>query len=220
MVTYPSDTSKWEDWQRDYRLGLILIMPPEEVSRKIDPLRAKYDPYAFAICPTHISVSDPLQMEMTLEKEDEIRDILSSIQPFLIYFDEIYASPDYSGVIFPIRPREPIDALKTALHTASVFSGEIYSRRYIPPHMTIAEFISIEDGLKLCAQLRETVPRGSFVCDNLEFIVPDDDFHFQKKLTFYLTGRLSERMVINISIWESKECLKRVSQYLRVGFSV
>jgi len=186
MITYATDISKWEDWQRDYRLGLILIMPPEDVARQIDPLRAKYDPYAFAICPTHISFSDPLQSEMTPVLENEIRHILSSVQPFTLYFDNLYASPDYSGVIYPISPREPIDALKAALHTASVFAGETYYRRSIPPHMTIAEFISIEDGLKLCSQLKDTAPRGSFLCDRLEFIVPDNDFHFQKKLTFFL----------------------------------
>ena len=186
MITYAADTTKWEDWQRDYRLGLILIMPPEEVSRQIDPLRAKYDPYAFAICPAHISVSDPLQREMTPEVEDETRRILSLIRPFTLYFDSLYASLDYSGVIYPIRPQEPIDKLKAALHTASAFSGKIYSRRNIPPHMTIAEFISIEDGLKLCVQLKNSVPRGSFICDRLEFVVPDDDFHFQRKLTFFL----------------------------------
>jgi len=186
MITYTTDTSEWEDWQCDYRLGLILIMPPEEVSRQIDPLRAMYDPHAFAICPTHISLSDPLQSEMTLVLENEIHHILSSVQPFSLYFDNLYASPDYSGVIYPIRPKEPIDALKEVLHTSSAFSGEIYSRRHIPPHMTIAEFISVEDGLKLCTQLQDTAPRGSFVCDRLEFIVPDDDFHFQKKLTFFL----------------------------------
>ena len=26
MVNYVTDTSRWEKWQRDYRLGLILIM--------------------------------------------------------------------------------------------------------------------------------------------------------------------------------------------------
>lgn len=186
MITYAKDTSEWEDWQRDYLFGLILIMPPEEVSHKINPLRAKYDPYAFAICPTHISVSDPLQSEITPEMEDEIRSILRSIRPFTLYFDVLYASTEYAGVVYPIRPQEPIDALKEVLHTASVFGGCTYYRRNIPPHMTIAEFISVEDGLKLCAQLQDSAPRGSFMCDRLEFIVPDDEFHFQKKLTFFL----------------------------------
>jgi len=186
VITYTTDTTRWEEWQYDYRLGLILIMPPEKVSRQIDPLRAKYDPYAFAICPMHISVSDPLQREMTPEVEDEIRRILSPIQPFTLYFDNLYASSEYSGVIYPIRPQEPIEKLKAALHAASAFAGKPYYRRTIPAHMTIAEFISIEDGLKLCAQLQDTAPCGSFVCDRLEFIVPDSEFHFQKQRTFFL----------------------------------
>jgi len=186
MLAYVTDTSKWEKWQRDYRLGLILIMPPDDVSRQINALRSKYDPYAYAICPTHISLSDPLSREMTPEREAELRRILSSIQPFILYFDKPQASTQHAGVGYPIRPHEPFCALKEALHTASVFAGEPYGRRNIPPHMTIAEFISIEDGLKLCAQLRDSTPSGSFLCDRLEFIVPDQDFHFQRCGTFLL----------------------------------
>jgi 2'-5' RNA ligase len=186
MITYATDTSNWEDWQRDYRLGLILIMPPEEVSRQIDSLRAKHDPRAYANCPTHISVSDPLRREMTPEIQEEIREILRPIEPFTLHYDKPHASTEHPGVAYPIEPREPIEALKEALHASSAFSGEVYHRRHIPPHMTIAEFISTEDGLKLCAELKDSAPRGSFLCDRLEFIVPDEEFHFQRKLTFFL----------------------------------
>ncbi len=44
VATYVRDTSKWADWQNDYRLGLILIMPPREVSDLIDPLRREVRP--------------------------------------------------------------------------------------------------------------------------------------------------------------------------------
>ena len=186
MVVYATDTSEWEDWYCEYRLGLILIMPPEEVSRQIDPLRAKHDPYAFAICPTHISLSDPLRREMTPELEREIRHILGKIEPFTLYYDKPQASPEHGGVAYPIPPQEPIDRLKEALHTAAVFEGKVYMRRDIPAHMTIAEFISIEASLKLCAELQDTAPSGSFVCDRLEFTVPDQDFHFQRVDTFFL----------------------------------
>jgi len=147
MVTYATDTSEWKDWQRDYRLGLILIMPPEEVARQIDPLRAKYDPYAYAICPTHISLSDPLRREMTPELEMEIRGILSRIEPFTLYYDRPHASTERGGVAYPITPQKAIDDLKNALHAAAVFEGKVYRRRHIPAHMTIAEFISIEESL-------------------------------------------------------------------------
>jgi glyoxylase-like metal-dependent hydrolase (beta-lactamase superfamily II) len=54
---------------------------------------------------------------------------------------------------------------------------------------------STENSLKLCAELQDTAPSGSFVCDRLEFIVPDQDFRFQRVDTFFLgTGsRKSEK---------------------------
>jgi 2'-5' RNA ligase len=186
MIPYVTDTSSWEGWQRDYRLGLILIMPPPEVADRVNALRAKYDPRTHAFCPAHITLSDPLGLEMTPEREAEIRGILAGIRPFTLHFDRPHSSPQRGGVAYPIRPREPFDALREALHTASVFTGKPYYTRQIPPHMTIAEFISIEESLKLCAQLQDGAPSGSFVCDRLEFIVPDANFHFQKVMTFLL----------------------------------
>ena len=134
MVAYVTDTSKWKPWQRDYRLGLILIMPPEEVSRQIDPLRARHDPKAFAICPTHISVSDPLRREMTPALEREIQETLAEIEPFTLYYDKPRASTEHAGVAYPITPQEPIGELKAALHAAAVFEGAVYKRRHIPAH--------------------------------------------------------------------------------------
>ena len=60
MIDYITDMSTWEKWQRDYQYGLILIMPPDEVAGRINPLRAKYDPKTDAFCPAHITLSDPL----------------------------------------------------------------------------------------------------------------------------------------------------------------
>ena len=92
MIPYVKDTSKWEDWQRDYRFGLILIMPPPEVSQDIDLLRAKYDPRSAASCPTHISLSDPLSREMTPDLIDEINNVLTDVQPFTLHYDKPHAS--------------------------------------------------------------------------------------------------------------------------------
>lgn len=185
-TSYVTDTSPWERWQRDYRFGIILIMPPDAVARQINPLRAKYDPRTFAICPAHITLSDPLGVELTEEREAEVRRILSTVEPFMLHFDQPHASAQHAGVAYPIRPREPFDALRATLHTASVFTGKPYYTRNIGPHMTIAEFISIEESLRLCAQLQETAPSGSFLCDRLAYIVPDGEFHFQRQATFAL----------------------------------
>ena len=186
MTGYAEHTDGWEDWRLDYRLGLILILPPQHVSDLIDHMRRKYDPKSHAICPTHISVSDPLSHEMTPDLEMEIRSILKTIEPFELHFDRLEASGEHPGVSYPIHPAEPIRELRNALHESGAFSRREYHRRQIPPHMTIAEFISIEDSLNLCSKLRDTAPKGSFLCDRLEFVVPDDDLHFQRDKTFLL----------------------------------
>lgn len=185
-MAYVEDTSNWEEWQRDYRLGVILILPPPEVAQQIDPLRAKYDPRSFATSPTHISVTDPLSKEMTPDLQHEIQGILTGISPFELHFDKPQASIEFAGVSYPVRPQEPIDALKQALHASSAFGGESHQRRDIPAHMTIAEFLSIEESLLLCEQLQDTAPTGSFICDRLSLVVPDQDFSFNEALVFML----------------------------------
>ena len=72
------------------------------------------------------------------------------------------------------------------LHGTSGFADEAHRRRDIAPHMTVAEFISIEESLQLCARLQDTAPVGSFLCDRLVYMVPDGSFRFQRRLTFPL----------------------------------
>ncbi len=186
MTTYVEDMSKWEEWQRDYRLGVILILPPPDVSREINLLREKYDPVSAAWCPAHISLSDPLSREMSPVLAGEIGGALSDVSPFRLRYDRLYASTRHPGVAYRISPREPIDHLKDVLHGTSAFEGEAHRRRGIAPHMTIAEFISIDESLQLSARLQDTAPAGSFVCDRLEYMVPDANFRFQTRLTFPL----------------------------------
>jgi hypothetical protein len=186
MVAYVTDTSKWESWQKDYRLGLILILPPPEISRLMDPLRSKYDPKSSRSCPTHISVSDPLRLEMTRELDQEIAGILSGVHPFMLYYDKPKASRRRAGVAYPITPQEPIDELKRLLHQAAVFEGKVYGRRDIPAHMTIAEFVTIEESRRICEEIQEIAPSGSFLCNQLEFIVPDINMQFQRVKTYTL----------------------------------
>ena len=186
MISYVQDTSKWEKWQIEYRFGLILIIPPEEVLNQIEPLRKKYDSRSFVSCPAHVSVSDPLCHEMTPELFSEIQDNLRTVNPFILYFDKPSAAKEHPGVAYPVRPQEPIDELKRILHSSSAFNSEAFYRRNIPAHMTIAEFISIEDSLKLCDEIMDSAPGGSFLCDRLELVVPDENFHFKRRGTFLL----------------------------------
>lgn len=197
MIAYAEEMLDWEEWQRDYRFGVLLILPPPETIKQVDKLRAKYDPKSYSICAAHISVSDPLSRPMTSDLQDEIRGVLSTIDPFQLHYDAPQATTEYAGVYYPIRPQEPIDALKQALHRSSAFGGDTHERRNIPAHMTIAEFVSIEDSLKLCDTIRGTAPVGSFRCDKLSYVVPDERFCFREAKSFPLgVGRANQRRAV------------------------
>jgi hypothetical protein len=115
----------------------------------------------------------------------EIQELLRAVAPFEVHYDRPQASTQRPGVAYPVRPQERFDELKRIIHQASVFAGA-YGRRDIPAHMTIAEFLTIEDSLRICGELADVAPRGSFWCGRLEYVVPDTTFRFQQRGTFFL----------------------------------
>lgn len=183
------DTSRWEPWQRDYRYGVILVMPPPHVAAPIDALREAYDPKSHAICSAHISVSDPLCRALTDDTREEIQRLLATVHPFDVHYEGPAASTARPGVICQVSPQDRFDDLKRVMHQASVFNGAAYSRRDIPAHLTIAEFLTIDDSLRICAELAsaaEPTLSGSFRCGRLEYVVPDATFRFQRRGMFFL----------------------------------
>ncbi len=190
LAEYVVDTSTWEPWQRDYRFGMILVMPPPHVASSIDALRQALDPKSHAICSAHISVSDPLHRELADDDREQIQGLLRAIEPFEVRYDSPTASAQRPGVTCPVSPQDRFDDLKRVVHQASVFEGVAFSRRKIPAHMTIAEFVTVEESLKIAGDLAITPLRGTFRCDRLEYVVPDTTFRFYQCSTFVLgSGR-------------------------------
>ena len=87
---------------------------------------------------------------------------------------------------YPVLPQDRFDELKRIVHQPSVFEGFTDSRRDIPAHMTIAEFMTIDDSLRICADLVDGAPCASFWCDRLEHVVSDATFRCQRRGTFLL----------------------------------
>jgi hypothetical protein len=182
------DTSRWETWQRDYQFGVILVMPPPDVAPSFDALRQAYDPKSYAICPAHISVSDPLPRELEDDDREQLQELLRAVEPFEVRYGTPIASTQRAGVTCPIAPQERFDELKRVIHQASVFGDRVHSRREIPAHMTVAEFVTIDESLAIVADLAKTPLSGSFWCDRLEHMVPDQAFRFYQRGTFLLGG--------------------------------
>lgn len=87
---------------------------------------------------------------------------------------------------YPITPQAPIDSLKEHLHQARVFKGFKYYRRTIPAHMTIGEFVTIEQSWKIVEEIKDIAPSGSFLCDKLDLIVPDINMQFHRVKSYSL----------------------------------
>ena len=79
------------------------------------------------------------------------------------------------------RAPRTIDELKRVVHDASLFGDVVYGRRDIPAHMTVAEFVTIDESLKIARNLANTPLSGSCWCDRLGYIVPDQTFRPRTK---------------------------------------
>ena len=186
-MKYAKNTSHWEQWQREYRLGLILILPPDAIGKQVNALRQEHDPKSASICEAHISLSEPLTKEFSPEVEREVRDALSTVEPFEIRYGPLRTFDPYPGVAYKIEPEDRFFQLRSTLHRTSAFEGSQFKRKDIPPHMTIAEFVpDMQASEALRERLQGNVPEGSFPCDKLTLIIPDDGFRFRRILELEL----------------------------------
>jgi 2'-5' RNA ligase len=183
MITYATNTERWEEWMFEYRYGAFYIFPPDGVIEPIDALRRTYDPTSAAYCRAHISLSEPLQGPLTDTQIQELQTALSAMTPFDLHYDPLRSFPPYPGVVYSIQPEDKFRQLRSIVHSTSLFADAPLKRKDIPPHMTIAEFITVERTEELLDELQGNVPEGTFRCDSIEYAVPNDDFYFERVLT-------------------------------------
>jgi 2'-5' RNA ligase len=180
QTDYVEDVDHWDEGQRAYRFGVILILPPEPIFTQVNDLRAQHDPISQAICDAHISLTVPLPRSPSDAQWAEIEAVTSSTRPFTIHYGPLMTYPPYPGVVLKIEPQTELDRLRIGLEACSAFHG-VPSRPYpFSAHMTIAEFITIERTNALMAELNGTVDCGSFRCDSVSHAVPDPSFHFSE----------------------------------------
>lgn len=172
----------WEPWQHEYRHGAFYLFPPADVAAGVNELRARHDPKAAAICDAHISLSEPLGGPLTVEQLEELRAALAHIAPFELSYGPLTSIGPVPGVVFAISPEDLFFALRGAVQATSIFAGRDLTRASRVPHMTVAEFITLDETRELVARLTDTVPGGTFLCDRVTYAVPDGSFHFEPVL--------------------------------------
>ncbi len=186
MFDYAENTSQWEKWQLEYRFGAFYIFPPEPIITSVDGLRSTHDPKSNRYCRAHISLSEPLGAPLTAAQLDEIREVLAAVASFTLTYGPVKNSPPWPGVSYTISPEARFNHLRSILHTTSAFAKVPRKREHIAPHMTIAEFITLERTEELLNELSGRVPEGEFLCDSIDYAVPNADFYFERRVAVSL----------------------------------
>jgi hypothetical protein len=133
------------------------------------------------VCAAHISLSDTLKAPITDEQMDELRQVTSVMQPFVIEYGPLQTYPPHPGVCFDIKPVDKFFALREAIHSTSPFSGNPLERRNILPHLTIAEFgLTFEASETFCEKLASNAPSGNWECKGVSLAIPNRSFHFEE----------------------------------------
>jgi 2'-5' RNA ligase len=122
------------------------------------------------------------------EQLEQIRTALAAVQPFDIRYGPLRNFPPHPGVCYAITPEANLRALRSVLHATAPFTGVALRHEHIAPHMTVAEFMTVERTHELLQALSGKVPEGTFRCGSVEYAVPNDKFYFERVLTIPLRG--------------------------------
>ncbi|MGD2252689.1 MAG: 2'-5' RNA ligase family protein [Anaerolineales bacterium] len=170
----------WEDWQKPYQFGTLVIWPPDEVRQTVNQQRQEFDPESQAICETHITVTPPLVHSPAEKQWQEIEQIVSAFRAFEITYGPLRSFLPYPCIWHEIQPMESVLEIRRALLETGHFNRTMRHLEDFVPHMTITEGLSgPEVNQELLAHMASRFDGGTFWCEDLAYIVPDEGFHFQ-----------------------------------------
>lgn len=131
-------------WQFEFRYGAFYIFPTDGIIEAIDALRRNYDPKSADRCQAHISLSEPLSQPLTVPHVHELQVALQEMAAFDMRYGSLRSFPPHPGVVYSIQPEDAFRQLRSIVHATSLFASVPLRRNALAPHMTIAEFITIE----------------------------------------------------------------------------
>ena len=189
FASYATAMAQWEEWQQEYRFGVLLIYPPEPLRTRVNSLRALHDPRSQAYCDAHISMTVPFPRPVTAEDWAALAAVGEQYAPVTVVYGPPRQYPGVPGVVLNIEPAEQLSKLVMALESLPVFAHAVARRYPFSPHMTVAEFITLQRTEELLRELPAGELSGTFECSELAYAVPDERFHFSATAFLALNGR-------------------------------
>ena len=173
----------WEDWQKVYQHGTLVIWPPDDLRMLVNRQREENDPKSAAICETHITLTQPLLHPLNEKQWAVIHNITVDLKPFDIAYGPIKSFLPYPCILYEIQPADRVLEIREALHKTGFFDLSLAHTDGFIPHMTITEGMSgPEVDEKLLLTLQDQSTSGSFLCSRITFIKPNEDFLFRVQL--------------------------------------
>jgi len=187
---YCEETIWEENWQRDYKYGVILFIPPEPLFSTVNELRKTHDPKSALSCCPHISLTMPLKKPITSNEIDMINSTLQTIPSFRVkYGPVINFLPNANGIVFNIDNQNQFQDLYRTIE--EIPGLEFHDRKWpFKAHLTIAEFINEVETRRLTESLNNSLSSdilfGEFPCEKVVYMIPDEKFEFKESYTFKL----------------------------------
>lgn len=150
---------------------VIVVVEAEPV---VGRYRLQHDPVAALGVPAHVTILFPFSSELDPEREDQIRSLAASIEPFEMTFRAIGRFP---GGVLHLVP-EPIDRVRAVIRQAMdafpdhpPYGGEITDPT---PHLTIGMALDDDTADRISAEIAPRLPIRTRV-DELTLLVTDDE---------------------------------------------
>ena len=170
----------WEEWQKEYQFGTIVIWPTDDVRKFVNKQRETYDPISQSFCETHITVTQPLIKTLFNDEWDHVQRVIKEFNAFEINYGPLSSFLPYPCIWYEIDPAEKVLDIRQALHKTGFFNLTLKHTEGFIPHMTITEGQSgppVDESL--LEKLQDESVSGSFQCQELALINPDEGFRFR-----------------------------------------
>ncbi len=123
----------------DYKFGTFVFIPHGEPRTRTDQLRQQYDPLSARTSSAHITITQPLALEPSLQEITLIEKTLAQIPSFNVHLGPAIPSPNKRLLWFDVQPSEPVLHIRECLYRLGIFRTDLPLTKGFIPHMTISE---------------------------------------------------------------------------------
>ena len=158
----------------------IVLIPPEQVRRRIEQVRQRFDTMWAGRVEGHISLIKPLPRHINPQEEMLLSKVFSKTEPFVAETTKLeMLSGERYYLVLGVKPHEPF----VRLHSLAVdILGQECAYVGFVPHMTVGHFVSRAALEEVHRLIEGTFPECEFLVENLRMIALETE-----------TGRREER---------------------------